>query len=232
MIEDPPLLKIKARRQRPTAAQIAAFQDVPSSFVSDALNGTGAFDPVIKPIDPQHKLPLHVAGPALTVNCPPASNLGVLAGLSCVETGDIMVVATLGCTQRAAAGDLVIGMLRNQGGKGFVTDGALRDLAGLRKMGLGCWAAAITPASPFKSGPCQVGYPIQLAGQSVSDGDMIVADEDGVVVVPFAQIDNVIAQLDAIKAMEEKRDAEVANGLTVPQATVDLLASDRTLRET
>jgi 4-hydroxy-4-methyl-2-oxoglutarate aldolase len=227
MIEEPALLRIKSRSNRPTKAQIAAFKDVPSSFVSDALGGTGAMHPAIKPIDPRSTVPSHVAGPALTIECPPADNLGVLAALSRVEDGDIMVVATSGFINRAVIGDMVIGMFKNQGGAGFVTDGALRDLIGLRKMGLGCWGAGLTPASPYTTGPGAVGHSILIADQTVHDGDMIVADEDGVVVVPFADIPVVIERLEAIKTMEATRDAEVANGLSIPARITDLLATDQ-----
>ena len=231
MIEDPVLLTIKSRTQRPTEAQIQAFKDVPSSFVSDALGGAGALSPAIKPIDPPGTLPLHISGPALTVDCPPADNLGVLAALGSVQSGDIAVVATLGCVERAVVGDLVIGMLRNNGCAGFVTDGAMRDMVGLRKMGMGCWAAGLTPASPFKTGPGTVSHPITIGGQTVADGDMIEADEDGVVVVPFAQIDAVIARLAAIQDMEVQRDAAVAEGLKIPQDVSDLLQTNQVKRD-
>jgi len=231
MIKEPPVLRLKHRKNRPNLDQIGAFQGVPSSFVSDALNGNGSMAPQIKPIDPQHKLPLHIAGPALTVDCPPADNLGVVAALLEVQSGDIMVVATLGHLARAVVGDLVIGMMKNKGGIGFVTDGALRDMDGLRRMGIGCWGAGLTPASPFSTGPGAVGYPITLGGQTVQDGDMIVADEDGVVVVPFDQIDATIAQLGMIKTIEAERDAAVANGLSIPPHAAALLASDRIHRD-
>jgi len=228
MIKDPAILQIKARTARPTPAQITAFKGVPSSFVSDALSGKGALCPSIKPVDPQGTLPVHIAGPALTVDCPPADNLGMLAALGSIQEGDIAIVATLGFTKRAVSGDLVIGMLRNAGGCGFVTDGAMRDIVGLRKMGMGCWAAGLTPASPFKSGPGRVSHPIEIGGQRVVDGDMIVADEDGVVVVPFDQIDAVISKLADIQAMEIERDAAVADGLKCPDYIEEMLKSDRT----
>ncbi|KKM02697.1 hypothetical protein LCGC14_1781810, partial [marine sediment metagenome] len=76
----------------------------------------------------------------------------------------------------------------------------------------------LTPASPFTKGPGRVGLPLAIGGQQVETGDMVVADRDGVVIVPFAQIDAVIAALDAVRAAEEGLDAQVAEGLRAPQA--------------
>ena len=121
--------------------------------------------------------------------------------------------------------------MRRAGAAAFVTDGPLRDYDGIVDVGLPAWCTGLTPASPFVSGPGKVGFAVQIGGQQVASGDMIVADGDGVVVVPFDRIDAVIAQLDTVRRLEGELDAEVAAGLSLPDPIAELLASERTVHE-
>lgn len=227
MIEEPPLLTIKRPGRRPTDAQIAAFQGVPTSFVVDALYGGGAFGAEIRPIGDNRDIDCRAAGPALTVDCGPGDILALLGALGSIQAGDVVVSSFAGFQGCAAAGDRVIGMARNCGAAGFVTDGPTRDYPGIIALGLPVWCTGLTPASPFSKGPGRVGFPIQIAGQQVETGDMIVADQDGVVVVPFARIDEVLTMLVKVTELETALDAEVAEGLTVPDSIKELLAGDQ-----
>jgi regulator of RNase E activity RraA len=226
MIEDPPKLTIRRPKRRPTPDQIAAFKDVPTGFVVDAMNGAGAFDLSIKPIQPERPS-IHVAGPALTAGNGPADVMATFAALAFLQDGDVQVAAASGHQGCAAAGDRLAGMVQNAGAIGFVTDGPVRDYEGIVATGLPFWCTGVTPATPFMTGPGTVGLPVQIAGQRVETGDMIVADRDGVVVVPFEQIDEVIAQLESIQALEETLDAEVTAGLAVPDRVRAWLAGDQ-----
>ena len=105
MIEEPPLLTIARTMRRPTADQIAAFQDVPSGFVVDALNGGGALSSDIQPIGAGRDLRCIAAGPALTADCGPADILATLAALKFIQPGDVVVAAFAGHQGCAAAGD-------------------------------------------------------------------------------------------------------------------------------
>lgn len=214
MIEEPPLLTIRKPERRPTAAQIAAFQGVPTGFVCDAMEGRGALSPEIAPIGSGRDIRCVAAGPALTADNGPADILATLAAVSFVTPGDILVAAFdrhQGC---AAAGDRVMGVLRNAGGAGFVTDGPMRDYPGIVAAGLPSWCTGLNPASPYAKGPGRVGEPVVLGGQRIATGDMIVADQDGVVVVPFERIDEVIDRIRRVRTLEEALDAEVAKGLS------------------
>jgi 4-hydroxy-4-methyl-2-oxoglutarate aldolase len=99
---------------------------------------------------------------------------------------------------------------------GFVTDGCVRDLVGIRQVGLPAWAIGVTPNSPNRSGPGTVGFPIQVAGLHVCSGDVVVADLDGVVVVPQERLAEVLARLPAIRTAEAAADAAVRAGATRP----------------
>ena len=229
MIEEPPLLTIRRRSRRPTPDQIAAFRDTPTGFVVDAMDGRGALWAAIGPIADGAALDRTVAGPALTAENRPGDVLATAVALKFLAAGDVLVIATGGHQGCACAGDRILGMLRNGGGVGLVADGPLRDHAGLARIDLPAWGTGLTPASPVTSGPGRVGVPVQIGGQRVADGDMIVADRDGVVVVPFEDIDAVVARLPAIRAMEAALDAEVEAGRRTADAIEALIASDRTV---
>lgn len=229
MIEAPPNLTIKNTRRRPTADQIAAFQGVPTCFVVDALYGGGALAHDIQPLGDGRDLPSAAAGPALTADCGAADVLATFAALKFIQPGDILISAFAGHKGCAAAGDRLIGMIKNCGAAGFVTDGPVRDYAGIVPVGLHVWCSGLTPASPFMNGPGTVGFPVQIGGQQIDTGDMIVADRDGVVVVPFDKIDTVIHNLARIAEMEKSLDADVAAGLKVPGWVEDYLASQNTI---
>lgn len=226
MIEQPPKLTVRRPTRRPTAAQIAAFRDAPTGFVVDALQGAGALAAAIRPVDVTGRLPGRAAGPALTAGNGPADVLATLAAVAFLQDGDILVAGASGHQGCAAAGDRLAGMAKNAGAAGLVTDGPMRDLDGILAAGLPCWCTGLTPASPFTTGPGQIGLPLMIGGQRVETGDMIVADRDGVVVVPFADIDPVIAALGQVRELEARLDAEVAAGQTVTEAMRALLASD------
>ena len=229
MIEEPAILTINNSMKRPTATQVEAFRSVPTGFIVDAMTGGGALDGSIRllgtsPADST----THIAGPALTANCGPGDILATLAALNYVQSGDIVVSAFAAHQGCASAGDRVTGMMKNGGAVGFVTDGPVRDFSGIMEVGLPVWCTGLTPASPYSSGPGSVGFAVQIGGQEIETGDMIIADYDGVVIVPFEQIDEVLNTLEAVKLAEIDLDAKVANGLKIPEHVAELLASDKT----
>ena len=127
----------------------------------------------------------------------------------------------------AVTGDLLLGMMKNTGVIAFVTDGFVRDLRGLRSVGLPCYAAGLTPNSPARNGPGTVGLPIVVGGVAVSAGDIVLGDEDGVVIVPAARIEETIARLPAVRAAEADLDAKVKAGLGIPAFIQQLIDSGR-----
>jgi 4-hydroxy-4-methyl-2-oxoglutarate aldolase len=229
MIEAPPSLTIKRNLRRPTQAQVAAFQGGPTGFVVDALLGGGALSSRIQPLGAGRDLRCVAAGPALTVDCGAADVLATFAALKFIAPGDVVVSAFAEHTGCAAAGDRLVGMMKNNGAAGFVTDGPVRDYDGIVPVGLPVWCVGLTPASPHMSGPGSVGFPVQIGGQEVETGDMIVADRDGVVVVPFERLDEVIQKLVIIAELEKALDAKVADGMKVPDWVEAYLDSDQTV---
>ena len=198
---------------RPAAPLVDALRGTPTGFIVDALGGSGALDYRIKPAIADQAA---CCGVALTCDAGPADNLALVAALERVQPGDVIVAATGHYAGCAVTGDLVLGMARNCGAVGFVTDGCVRDLPGIRMVGLPCYCVGVAPNSPAGSGPGTVGFPITIAGHPVASGDVIVADQDGVVVVPQARLAEVIARLPAIRKAEGAMDQAVRDGLRLP----------------
>lgn len=213
MIEDAPKIRIAKELRRPRPEQMAALRGVPTGFVVDALGGSGGLDYRIKPVVSEQAA---FCGVALTCDAGPADNLAVFAALRLLQPGDVLAAATGGHAGCAVAGDLLLGMARNCGAVAFVTDGCVRDIPGLREVGLPCFALGVTPNSPAREGPGTVGFPVVLAGAAIATGDILVGDQDGVVVVPFERIDEVLVRLDAVRTAEAELEAKVKAGLRLP----------------
>ena len=225
MIEDPPLLTIKRRFERPAADIISAFSGVPVSQVVDAMGGRGALHHAIKPLLPGTAI---LVGVALTCHCGPSDNLALFGALDVAVSGDVIVAATDSFAGAAVTGDLVLGMARNKGVAGFVTDGLVRDVIGIEAVGLPVYCAGVIANSPARNGPGTVGFPVVLGGVTISPGDILVGDRDGVAVVPRLEASAVLARLAAIKAAEQDLDAKVRQGLEMPEFATVVLKSDRT----
>ena len=233
MIENPPLIQIKksSSRNRPSIKQLANFKNVPTGFICDALNGYAALDTNIKPLLNSGKNVEHIVGPALTVFSGAADVLGMSIALSEIQPGDIIVNGVSGFQGTAAVGDRIAGMIKNNGGIGLVTDGPMRDLEGIIETGLSCFCTGLNPNSPYNSGPAKIGYPTEIGGKTVHSGDIIVADADGVTVVPFNKIDEVIEKLDRIIELENAMDEKVKNGLKISQKAINYINSDQVIYE-
>jgi 4-hydroxy-4-methyl-2-oxoglutarate aldolase len=208
MIEEPPPLVFASAVERPPAELVERFRGAPTSFIVDAMGGTGALDWRIRPL-----VGRSLVGVALTCDCGPLDNLAFMAALADCRPGDVLVVATGGHVGAAVTGDLLIGVAKNRGAAGFVTDGLVRDLDDLEAFGLPVYAIGVTPNSPQRRGPGSVGLPIVCGGVAIASGDVLVGDRDGVVVVPRARISATLESLVQVKASEAATLERVRAGL-------------------
>jgi 4-hydroxy-4-methyl-2-oxoglutarate aldolase len=208
MIEDPPRLVIRATFARLGEGQLAPFRDRTTSFVVDAMNGRGALDHAIKPLDPGSRF----VGSALTARAGARDNLAALAALDLIEPGDVLIVATQGFTGTATLGDNMARIAQLRGAVAVVIDGMVRDAAEIVELGLPCFCRGVTPNSAFPSGPGEVGLPLVLGEVAVDAGDLVMGDRDGVVVVPRGKIAVVAERLERVAALEAEMHAKVARG--------------------
>ena len=227
MIENPPLLTIHRGHRRPDRTLIEAFRGALTSHLADAMEGRGAVDWRIKPLDPANA---SFAGSALTAHAYPADFYGVAGAAMEAEPGDVIMCTNEGYTGTAVIGDLAAGMMHNKGIAAFITDGLARDRAGIMATGLPLFAMGIVPNSPASSGPGQVGAPVVLGGVRVSSGDIVVGDADGVVVIPLAQADAVLARLRAVQAAERAAEDAVKAGATSMASWHDVMRHARIIQ--
>lgn len=149
------------------------------------------------------------AGTARTVEVAGGDNAGVHEAIDSLEPGDVLVVNGHGVRDRALVGELIAERLRARGCVGLVVDGAVRDVGDLEEIGFPVFARAVTPAGPYRHGPFRVGVPVAIGGVVVHTSDVVVADGDGVAVVPAAEAADVLARAEAKHADETRTRNEI-----------------------
>ena len=174
--------------------------DLPTTTLADVLDRRQVMDPAIRPL--WSPLP-RIAGPAFTVRCPPGDNLMLHAAIYRAEPGSVIVVES-GDLDYALAGGNVCAVAQRNGVAGFVLDGLIRDVGEIREMGFPVWARGVIPIPGGKSAALPLNVPIRCGGVAVQAGDLVVADEEGVVVVPLDSKDT------ALQAAEAKLQADAA----------------------
>ena len=222
MIHDPPALTIHRGFKRPSQTLLDKFKGAQTSHLCDAMNGRGALDYRIKPLDESQSV---FVGPAITAQSAPADIAGMFGGVHEAQPGDVLVVANDAFSGTAVVGDLAIGMMKNKGIVGFVTDGLARDKAGILEVGLPCFCQGISPNSPGRTGLGIVGAPVTLGGVHVNPGDIIIGDPDSVVVVPQEEAEEVAVLLAEIQEAEKTAIQRVAGGATMPASMDSMIAN-------
>jgi 4-hydroxy-4-methyl-2-oxoglutarate aldolase len=224
MIHDPPLLTVRKEFARAADADVRKLAGIETGWLADAMNGRGALDRAIKPIDPAKSAFVGVALPCI---CGPNDNLAILAAVALAKPGDVVMAAAEGFAVSAIIGDNVAGMAKNAKCAALVTDGMVRDTPGIKSVGLPMFSAGVTPNSCVKSGPGSVGLRAVVGGVVVEPGDVVAGDVDGVVVIPRAQLGAVLAFIEQIRVNEKGSQARVAAGATTTPYIEQLLKSDK-----
>lgn len=170
-----------------------------STSVSDGLHGRGVMASYIKPILPGEIL----AGPAYTVRPVPGDHLTVVKALSTAEPGSVLVIDGGGVTEVAMLGEMMCTFGQRRGLAGAVVDGAIRDVAGVRRLGFQVFTRAITPRSAVEESLGEVQVPIACGGVAVHPGDWIMGDDDGVSVIPAELLAQVLRGAEASEETDE-----------------------------
>ncbi|MEA9984247.1 4-carboxy-4-hydroxy-2-oxoadipate aldolase/oxaloacetate decarboxylase [Subtercola sp. RTI3] len=168
-----------------------------------------------------------VAGSAVTVSCQPGDNLMIHAAVEICQPGDILVVTTTSVSTDGMFGDLLATSLRARGVVGLVMDAGVRDIATLREMGFPVWSRAVHSQGTVKASPGSVNVPVVVDGAIVNPGDVVVADDDGVLILPRSTAPTVAeASRRRLANEEEKRSVLAAGTLGVDLYGLRTLLAD------
>jgi RraA family protein len=201
-------LQILGRRRQVSAADAARFKELPVANVSDCMSRMAAGGPRLRPMHRSGRL----SGPALTVKTRPGDNLMIHKALGMAVPGDVIVVDGGGDLTNALIGEIMVAYARSRGIAGFVMFGAIRDVEAIGAGDFPVYAAGVTHRGPYKDGPGEINVPIAIEGMVIEPGDLVIGDADGLLCVPFDEVQAVYQAASAKSAAEAKTMADIAAG--------------------
>lgn len=202
---------VKTRKRQVSTEMVSKFKAIPVANISDVMSRIAAGGPRLRPMHARGGL----AGPAVTVKTRPGDNLMVHHAFNTASPGDVIVVDAGGDLTNAIVGELMLSHARVTGLAGVIIHGAVRDYSWINTNEFPVYAGGVTHRGPYKDGPGELNVPIALDGMVVEPGDLIVGDDDGVLCIPFDQVDAVY------KAAKAKNDAEQRSMDAVLKGTSD-----------
>lgn len=197
------------------AELLASFASVTAATAHEAMGRRGALASAIKPI----RSGMRVLGPAFTCVCPAGDNLTLHAALKLARPGDVLVCAAAGFTEQGLFGDVMASCAKGKGLAGLVVDGGVRDTADIHRIGFPVFSRSISIKGAVKETLGALNQPVVVGGELVSPGDLIIGDDDGVVVIPAARIEETAAAC----VEREKKEARFREALLQGNTTWEML---------
>jgi regulator of RNase E activity RraA len=205
-----PGFRVRFDVDRPDAELVRALGRYETPAISDLMNRLYTMHSDIRAMTGPD---LRVLGPACTVKCYPGDNLMVHKSLDVAQPGDVVVIDTSASGTTAVLGDLVSTKARHRGIAGFVVDGLIRDLPGIRALSdFPVFARGVTPIGPLHRGPGEINHPVSAGGIVVHPGDVIVGDMNGIVVIPRELVEDLVDRLVSRETAESSYTDAVARG--------------------
>ena len=177
-----------------------------ATLASDATEGQGILPNTILPLRSASR----VVGPARVVMMSQDDNLSVRKVMEAPPAAGTVLVAAGGSASRTATiGGLMALEMQNAGITGLVTDGLVRDAQEIRASGFSVWCRGVTPTASHKNGPALVGGTVSIGGTVIRDGDLVIADDDGVVIWPQERISELLSRAEARLRQDNTRLAQL-----------------------
>ena len=208
--------QIHARSRRTSSADVERFRGIPVANISDVMSRMTAGGARLRPMHDG----TYLAGPALTVRTRPGDNLMVLKAIELAQAGDVIVVDAGGDLTNAVIGELMTTYATRRELGGIIINGAIRDAGTIGRSNFPVYAAGVTHRGPYKDGPGEINATIAIDGMTVQPGDLVLGDEDGLLVIPFDQIDVIYAATQGKQDLKTKMMADIEAG-TLDQSWVD-----------
>lgn len=204
-----PGLRIFTEFARPDRSLVESFQGIPVANISDCMGRLFVMASQIQAVGRKQTL----LGTALTVKAAVGDNLLFNKAIGLAKPGDVIVVDALGEMNQSVCGDLMYQFAIKKGVAGFVVDGVVRDVQFLREHDFPVYARGVTPRGPYKNGFGEINTDIACGGQVVHPGDIITADEDGVLVIRPDDAAELLKKAKAVVEREAGFDQIIADGL-------------------
>jgi len=201
-----------------------AFESIVTPHISDNLNRQYG----VVGLHRYHRKG-KLVGTALTVKTRPGDNLFIYKAMTMIQPGHVLVVDAGGDLNNACVGEIMKRYLQQRGCAGLIVDGAIRDVAAFENDTFPCYARGNVHRGPYKDGPGEVNVPVSIGGQVMNPGDVIVADEDGIVSFPANWAEDLVEKARAHAAKEERIMAEIATGAVEQSWLHPVLASKNLL---
>lgn len=217
--------RIYLKREMPNLEVMAQFKTIPASNTADVMGRSCAMNPRIHLVSqPKNQM---MVGPAYTVKCRAGDNLTLHAALNFCHEGDVLVVSNEEDTTRALMGEIMMAYLRyTKKIAGIVLDGPIRDIDEIGKWDFPVYCTGTTPGGPYKEGPGEINVPIACGGISVNPGDIILADPDGVIVIPCKDSSQILEDAKKFQAADEIKLVAAKNG-TANRVWVEKLLAEK-----
>lgn len=203
--------RIYLKREMPDPEIMTQFKTIPASNTADVMNRSCAMNPRIRLVSqPKDQM---MVGPAFTVKCRAGDNLTLHAALNFCNEGDVLVVSNEEDDTRALMGEVMMAYLRHTKKiAGIILDGPIRDIDEIGKWDFPVYCTGTTPGGPYKEGPGEINVPISCGGISVNPGDIILADPDGIIVIPRLDAAVILEDAKKFQAADEKKLVAAKDG--------------------
>jgi regulator of RNase E activity RraA len=201
--------RIKKDFVRADSTIISGYKGIPTPNIGDVMGRMGAMHHTIKPVN---RPGIHIVGSAFTVKTHPSDNLLVHKAMDLAKPGDIIVIDACGDMGNAILGEIMCHYAKLKGIAGYIVDGPVRDLTGIAELGFPVFAKGGTPRGPYKEGPGEINTIISCGNVPVSPGDIIVGDDDGVMVIPREEAEDVLAKAKSFSNKEKEIIQSIYDG--------------------